>query len=227
MNHLQLCTRLTTVLFCVSFLQFQFGQSNPTYQILSANGEKYVLRKRPPGKQISKLSHRVEREYQVLVALHNTNVPVPKPYIMCDDESIIGTPFYIMEFLDGRIFEDIGMPGVSAKDRATIWKDAVQVMINMHAIDPRDVGLETFGKANGFYKRQIRSWDAVSTSQAKVVNAKTKQPVGQLPYYDECMQFFKNETAQPRDRSCLVHGDFRIDNLMFHKTEPRVIGILE
>lgn len=188
---------------------------------------KYVLRKRPPGKQISKLSHRVEREYQVLAALENTDVPVPKTYVLCEDESVIGTPFFIMEFLDGRIFEDTGIPGVSAEHRAAIFEDAVRVLAKLHAIDPREVGLETFGKPNGFFKRQIRSWDAVSTSQSKVINSETKQPVGQLPYYAECMQFLQTEKAQPRDRSCLVHGDFRIDNLMFHKTEPRVIGILE
>lgn len=207
--------------------QFKFGQSNPTYQITSADGKKFVLRKRPPGKQISKLSHLVEREYQVLSALEKTDVPVPKPYIMCEDDFIIGTPFYIMEFLDGRIFEDMRIPGVSAEDRTAIWKDAIKVLAKLHAIDPREVGLEGYGKPNGFYKRQIRSWDAICSSQSKVMNAATKQAVGQLPYYVECMDFFQNARAQPRDRSCLVHGDFRIDNLVFHKTEPRVIGILE
>lgn len=163
----------------------------------------------------------------MLAALENTDVPVPKPYVMCEDESIIGTPFYIMEFLDGRIFEDTGIPGVSAEDRTAIWQDAIKTLAKLHAIDPREVGLEGYGKSGGFYKRQIRSWEAICASQAKVVNAATKRPVGQLPYYTECMQFFQNGTAQPRDRSCLVHGDFRIDNLVFHKTEPRVIGILE
>lgn len=146
---------------------------------------------------------------------------------MCEDESVIGTPFYIMEFLDGRIFEDVGVPGVSGEERQAIWQDAIRVLAKLHAVDPREVGLENFGKPSGFYKRQIRSWEAISASQSKVINGATKQPVGQLPYYNECMDFFKNAKAQPRDRSCLVHGDFRIDNLVFHKTEPRVIGILE
>ncbi|KAJ6780205.1 hypothetical protein PWT90_01932 [Aphanocladium album] len=224
-NYLQ--ENLPEIATPIELKQFKFGQSNPTYQIIAADGRNYVLRKRPPGKQISKLSHRVEREYQVLAALENSDVPVPKAYMMCEDDSIIGTPFYIMEFLDGRIFEDTGIPGVSAEERAAIWQDAIKTLAKLHAIDPHEVGLEGYGKAGGFYKRQIRSWDAICSSQSKVVNAATKRPVGQLPYYAECMQFFQNASVQPRDRSCLVHGDFRIDNLVFHKTEPRVIGILD
>lgn len=186
-----------------------------------------MLRKRPPGKQISKLSHRIEREYQVLAALEHADIPVPKPYIICEDDFIIGTPFYIMEFLDGRIFEDTGIPGVTPKERTAIWQDAIRVLTKLHAINPCDVGLDGYGKPGGFYKRQIRSWDTICASQAKVANKDTNKPVGQLPYYMECIEFFKDARIQPQDRSCLVHGDFRIDNLVFHKTEPRVIGILE
>lgn len=146
---------------------------------------------------------------------------------MCEDESVIGTPFYIMEFLDGRIFADVGVPGVSAAERAAIWQEAAKTLAKLHAIDPRQVGLEGFGKPSGFYKRQIRSFDAIYASQSKVVNTATQQPLGPLPYYAECVQFFQNSSVQPRDRACLVHGDYRVDNLVFHKTEPRVIGILE
>ncbi|KAM3430498.1 hypothetical protein MY4824_007662 [Beauveria thailandica] len=211
----------------IELKQFKHGQSNPTYQIVAADGKKYVLRKRPPGKQISKHAHRVEREYQVLVALENTDVPVPKPYALCEDESIIGTAFYIMEFLDGRIFADVGVPGVSPEERTAIWEAAAKTLARLHAIDPRQVGLEGFGKPSGFYKRQIRSFDAICASQSKVVNTATQEPLGPLPYYAECVQFFQNASVQPRDRSCLVHGDYRVDNLVFHKTEARVIGILD
>ncbi|KAJ4163558.1 hypothetical protein LMH87_005279 [Akanthomyces muscarius] len=211
----------------INLKQFKHGQSNPTYQITAADGQRFVLRKRPPGKQISNHAHRVEREYQILAALEDTNVPVPKPYVMCEDASIIGTPFYIMEFLDGRIFDDVGVPGVSPEERTAIWHEAAKTLTKLHAIDPRDVGLQDFGKPSGFYKRQIRAFDAISASQSKVINKRTLQPIGPLPYYAECTQFFQNPAVQPRDRSCLVHGDYRIDNLVFHKTEPRVIGVLD
>ncbi|ATY58892.1 Phosphotransferase enzyme family domain [Cordyceps militaris] len=211
----------------IELKQFKHGQSNPTYLITAADGQRYVLRKRPPGTQISQHAHRIDREYQVLAALAGTDVPVPKPYALCADASIIGTPFYIMEFLDGRIFADVGVPGVSPEERTAIWEDAARTLARLHAIDPRQVGLERFGKPGGFYQRQIRSFDAICASQSKVVNPETQQPLGSLPYYAECVQFFQNASVQPRDRSCIVHGDYRIDNLVFHKTEPRVIGVLD
>lgn len=99
------------------FAQFGFGQSNPTYQLTAANGQKFVMRKKPPGKLVSKTAHQVDREYRVIHALEKTDVPVPKAYALCEDDSVIGSAFYIMEFLDGRIIEDSTMPGVSAEDR--------------------------------------------------------------------------------------------------------------
>lgn len=185
------------------------------------------MRKKPPGKLISKTAHKVEREYRVLHALENTDVTVPKTYCLCEDDSIIGTPFYVMEFLDGRIFEDFTMPGVSAEERTALWREAVQTLAKFHAVDYRAVGLEKFGKAAGFYNRQIQTWITICASQEKVVDVETKEPVGKLPHFEETIRFFKNEKLQPKDRATLVHGDYKIDNLVFHKTEPRIIGILE
>lgn len=185
------------------------------------------MRKKPPGKLLSKTAHKVEREYRIMHALGSTNVAVPRTYCLCEDDSIIGTPFYIMEFLDGRIFEDFLMPGVSAQDREAMWRDAVQTLARLHAVDHTKVGLERFGKPAGFYKRQIQTWVTICDKQAKAVDVETEEPVGMLPHFEETVKFFQNERLQPQDRATLVHGDYKIDNLVFHKTEPRLIGILE
>ncbi|KAI5466264.1 kinase-like domain-containing protein [Mariannaea sp. PMI_226] len=211
----------------IDLKQFGFGQSNPTYQITAADGQRFVMRKKPPGKLISKTAHKVEREHRIMHALEKTDVAVPKMYCLCEDDSIIGTPFYIMEFLDGRIFEDFTMPDVSVAEREAMWRDAVKTLARFHAVDYKKVGLERFGKPSGFYNRQVDTWFTICGKQEQAVDVETKEPVGKLPYFDETVRFFKNERLQPKDRATLVHGDYKIDNLVFHKTEPRVIGILD
>jgi aminoglycoside phosphotransferase (APT) family kinase protein len=195
--------------------------------LTSPDGKRYVLRKKPPGPLVSKTAHKVEREYRIIAALAKTDVPVPKAYCLCEDDSVIGTPFYIMEFLDGRIFEDPVIPSVLPDHRRAIWADAVRTLAKLHRIDPRSVGLENFGKPTGFYSRQVATWRTVCNAQAAVRDVETREPVGALPHFQELMEFFADESQQPADRSTLIHGDFKIDNLVFHKTQPRVIGILE
>ncbi|KAJ6786701.1 hypothetical protein PWT90_08788 [Aphanocladium album] len=207
--------------------QFGFGQSNPTYQITDAVGSKFVMRKKPPGKLVSKTAHRVDREYRIIHALRDTDIAVPKAYSLCEDESVIGTPFYIMEFLDGRIFEDFTMPGVSADERTALWKAAIELLARFHMVDFRKLGLERFGKHSGFYGRQVQTWTTICQAQAQVADVETQEPVGQLPHFDEIMEFFADVKQQPKDRATLVHGDYKIDNVVFHKTEPRIIGILD
>ncbi|KAF7870141.1 uncharacterized protein EAF02_009331 [Botrytis sinoallii] len=211
----------------IEITQFGFGQSNPTYQLQSSNGHKYVMRKKPPGKLVSKTAHQVEREYRVIHALGKTDVPVPKTYCLCEDEGVIGTPFYIMEFLDGRIIEDPGMPGVGEMERREMWHDAIRTLAKLHRVNISEAGLTSFGKANGFYDRQIKTFGTISAAQASTVDIETKKPVGQIPHIDEILGFFRDKKYQPQDRGTLVHGDYKIDNLVFHKTEPRVIGILD
>ncbi|KEY65957.1 hypothetical protein S7711_06616 [Stachybotrys chartarum IBT 7711] len=211
----------------IDLKQFGFGQSNPTYQVTGADGRRFVMRKKPPGKLISKTAHKVEREYRIMHALEHTDVAVPRTYALCEDDSVVGTPFYIMEFLDGRIFEDFTMPGVSSDDRLAMWKDAVQTLARLHAVDRHQVGLEQFGKPTGFYDRQVKTWATICLSQEKVLDVETKEPVGRLPHFNQLIEFFQNKRVQPQDRTTLVHGDYKIDNLVFHKTEPRVIGILD
>lgn len=209
--------------------QFGFGQSNPTYQLTDARGRRYVLRKKPPGRLVSKTAHQVEREHRVLSALSLSGaaVPVPRPVCLCEDGAVVGTPFYVMEFLDGRIFEDPAMPGVGAAERSALWADAIRTLARLHSVDVDAVGLAGFGKKGRFFARQVRTWKGVCEAQAAARDVETGEVVGHLPRYAELVRFFEDETMQPRDRATLVHGDYKIDNLVFHKTEPRVIGILE
>ncbi|CZS97567.1 hypothetical protein WAI453_008700 [Rhynchosporium graminicola] len=207
--------------------QFGFGQSNPTYQLTASDGTKYVMRKKPPGKLVSKTAHQVEREYRVIHALEKTDVPVPTAYCLCEDVNVVGTAFYIMEFLDGRIIEDPTMLDVSPEDRKEMWHDAIRTLAKFHRVDPSSVGLEDFGKPSGFYDRQIRTFGAISKAQAEARDIETGEAVGQIPHVDEMLGFFGNKRSQPKDRGTPVHGDYKIDNLVFHKTEPRVIGILD
>lgn len=185
------------------------------------------MRKKPPGQLLSKTAHKVEREYRVIHALENTDVPVPKAYCLCEDASVIGTPFYIMSFCDGRIFEDPSFPSVSPSDRNEMWHDAIRTLAKLHRINPKDVGLETFGKPSGFYDRQIKTFATISEAQSKAVDVETKEPVGKIPHIEEILAFFSDPKRQPKDRGTPVHGDYKIDNLIYHKTEPRVIGIIE
>ncbi|PBP21521.1 WD domain-containing protein [Diplocarpon rosae] len=208
-------------------IDFGFGQSNPTYQLTASDGAKYVMRKKPPGKLVSKTAHQVEREYRVIHALEETEVPVPKAFCLCEDDSVVGTPFYIMEFLDGRIFEDPTMPNVAPGERNEMWHDAVRTLAKLHRINPRDVGLENFGKTLGFYDRQIKTFGTISKAQAAARDLDTKETVGQIPHVEEMLEFFGDKKYQPKDRGHPVHGDYKIDNLVFHKAEPRVIGILD
>lgn len=210
-----------------NFSQFGFGQSNPTYQLTSPDGSRYVLRKKPPGKLVSKTAHKVEREYRIIAALGPTDVPVPKAYCLCEDSSVIGTPFYVMSFLDGRIIEDPAIPGASPEERRALWAEAIRTLAKLHRVDPAAVGLAGFGKPSGFYDRQLRTWRTICDAQAATKDVDSGEPVGPLPRFDDMVAFFADAEKQPADKGTLIHGDYKIDNLVFHKTEPRVIGILE
>lgn len=207
--------------------KFGFGQSNPTYQVTDSTGTKFVLRKKPPGELLSKSAHKVDREFRVIHALENTDVPVPKAICLCQDENVIGTDFYIMEFLDGRMIQNPSFPDVSREQRTEMWRDAVRTLAKLHRISPKDVGLEKFGKPSGFYNRQIKTFGGLAESQAKTKDKDSGEKVGLFPHFDEFVEYFSQETKQPRDRGTLIHGDYKIDNLVFHKTEPKVIGILD
>lgn len=207
--------------------QFGYGQSNPTYLLTASNGNKYVMRKKPPGKLLSKTAHQVDREYRIIHALEATDVPVPRALCLCEDESIVGTPFYIMSFLQGRIFEDPALPDVSPEHRRAMWHSAVTTLAKFHRVTPSSVGLADFGRPANFYNRQLKTFSTISRAQAQAVDVDTKIPVGEIPHYNDMTTFFGRPDRQPQDRSTFVHGDYKIDNVVFHPLEPRVIGILD
>ncbi|KAF1944118.1 aminoglycoside phosphotransferas-like protein [Clathrospora elynae] len=207
--------------------QFGYGQSNPTYQLTDKAGKKYVLRKKPPGQLLSKTAHKVDREYRIIHALEKTDVPVPRALCLCQDQAVLGTDFYIMDFLDGRIFEDPAIPGVTAEERTNMWHSAITTLAKFHRIPPSSVSLSTYGKPSGFYTRQIATFNTISQSQASAKDKETGEPVGKIPHQDAMVAFFSDSKTQPKDRATFVHGDYKIDNVVFHKTEPYVIGILD
>ncbi|KAI0888641.1 phosphotransferase enzyme family protein [Annulohypoxylon maeteangense] len=207
--------------------QFGFGQSNPTYQLTSPSGSKYVLRKKPAGKLVSQAAHKVEREHRIIHALRNTSVPVPQAYTLCTDSSVLGTPFYIMSFITGRIFEDAAMPTATPTQRTELWKAAVEALASLHRVDPDSVGLSTYGKKTGFYDRQLATWTQICALQAATTDIETGVPVGEIPHMSALMSFFSNASLRPKDKATLVHGDYKIDNVVFATNEARVAGILD
>ncbi|VDC05079.1 unnamed protein product [Peniophora sp. CBMAI 1063] len=222
----------------VAVKQFKFGQSNPTYFLADSRGTRFVLRKKPAGALVSKTAHQVEREFTVLNAIHKHNihpktptdarVPVPEPFILCEDTSVIGTPFYIMEFLEGRIFTDTNMPEVNAKDRRECWLSAVAALTRLSSLDPAALELSNFGPSSDYFPRQIKALTAVSAAQAAVKDIDTGKEVGKIPRWDDMVDWYKKHLPDERPLGLrIVHGDYKLDNLIFHPTENRVIGILD
>lgn len=207
--------------------QFGFGQSNPTYLLTSSTSDRFVLRKKPPGKLLSRTAHQVEREHRIIHALGPTDVPVPTTYCLCEDAAILGTAFYIMSFLDGRIIEDPSFPLVSASHRHLMWESAIVTIARLHRIPPSTVSLATYGPPSNFYARQIKTFRSISTSQAQTLDTDSRQPVGPLPHFPELLAFFSAPSTAPADRATLIHGDYKIDNLVYHPSNPTVIGILD
>ena len=190
------------------------GQSNPTFRI-TAGQNAYVLRKKPAG-VLAPSAHAIDREYRVMKALQGTDVPVPRMLAYCEDESIVGTPFYLMDFLQGRVFMDPALPGMEPAERAAIYREMGRVMAALHSVDLAAVGLSDYGRTGRYVERQIDRWSrqcrALSVPLDPAMLALMEWLPAHLPEGDE---------------TTLVHGDYRIDNLVFHPTEPRVIGVLD
>lgn len=190
------------------------GQSNPTFLIVCGT-EKFVLRKKPDG-VLQKSAHAIDREYRVISALKNSVVPVPTALAWCDDASIVGTPFYLMLFLEGRVFVDQSLPGMASAERAAIYREMNRVISALHQCDIDAIGLGDYGKREDYLSRQINRWSSqLSTSTLPV-------PDGALRLMD-----WLPARLPPPQPAALIHGDFRLDNLIFHPSEPRVIGVLD
>ena len=194
--------------------QFQGGQSNPTFHLSTAAGQ-YVLRKKPPGTLLQS-AHAVDREYRILGALRDSGVPVPPVHLLCADESVIGTMFFVMDYREGRVFPDRTLPGVSPADRAAIYDDMGRVLALLHGVDWRAAGLEGFGRPGNYIGRQIDRWSR------QYAGAK----VGEEPAMERLMAWLTAH-APVADETTIAHGDYRLGNLIIHPTEPRVVAVLD
>lgn len=196
--------------------QFKGGQSNPTYK-LTAGARSYVLRRKPPGKLLAS-AHAVDREYTVITALANTDVPVAKTYCLCEDESVIGTAFYVMEHVEGRVLWDPALPGseYTPAVRRAMFEEMNRVIAALHKVDHQAIGLADYGKPGNYFARQISRWTKqYRASETERIDAMDRL-IAWLP-----------EHIPPGDETTIVHGDYRLDNMIFHPTEPRVLAVLD
>jgi aminoglycoside phosphotransferase (APT) family kinase protein len=195
-------------------VQFKGGQSNPTYK-LTAGGKSYVLRRKPPGKLLPS-AHAIDREYRVIRALAGSAVPVARTYCLCLDETVIGTPFYLMDFVDGRILWDPLLPGMAPEERRAIYAEMNRVIAALHRVDFAAIGLADYGGPGNYLARQIDRWSRQYQASATEAIDSMDRLIEWLPRH-----------IPPGERTSLVHGDFRLDNVIFDKDEPRVLAVLD
>src|SRR6185503_5509052 len=194
--------------------KFKGGQSNPTYQLITPT-KKYVLRRKPPGKLLPS-AHAVDREYRIIAALHPTGFPVAKPYLLCEDESVIGTIFYVMDCVEGRIYWGPLLPDQTPEQRRAIYNAMSETFARLHNLDWRALGLEDYGKPGNYVARQISRW----TKQYKASETE------RIDEMEKLIAWLPEHLPQaPRDS--IVHGDYRLDNMILHPTEPKVIAVLD
>ena len=199
---------------------FKGGQSNPTYKLITPT-RSYVMRAKPgPVAKLLPSAHAVEREFKVMSGLQGTGVPVAKMHCLCEDESVIGRMFYVMEFVEGRVLWDQALPGMTNAQRAEIYDEMNRVISALHKVKFADRGLADYGKPGNYFERQIGRW-------SKQYTASITTPI---PEMDSLMAWLPGNiplTARNESMTSIVHGDFRLDNLMFHPTEPRVLAVLD
>jgi aminoglycoside phosphotransferase (APT) family kinase protein len=194
--------------------QFKGGQSNPTY-LLETPSRKYVLRRKPPGKLLPS-AHAVDREFKVIGALHAQQFPVAEPLAYCGDETVAGTPFYVMGFADGRVFWEPQMPGSHPAERAAVYDAMNATIAHLHSFDPSRIGLSDFGRGENYVARQVDRWSKqYRASETDTIEAMDRL-IGWLPSH-----------IPPAGKPTLVHGDYRVDNLIVAKDEPKIIAVLD
>ena len=197
--------------------KFAGGQSNPTFKLTSTSGQHYVLRRKPPG-ELLKSAHAVDREFRVITALRDTDVPVPHTHVLCEDDSVIGSMFYVMEYKEGRILWDPLVPEAADNtERAAIYDAMNQTMAALHNVDINAVGLTDFGRPGNYFERQLDRW-------SKQYRASETRTIASM---ESLMPWLAARMPEDDGTLTLVHGDYRLDNMMFHPTEPRVIALLD
>ena len=194
--------------------EFKGGQSNPTYQLITPN-KKYVLRRKPPGKLLPS-AHAVDREYKVITALGTIDYPVPKTHVMCNDESILGTIFYVMDMVEGRILWEPLLPGMAPEQRRAIYAAENKAIAQLHLVDYEAIGLGDFGKPGNYFARQISRWSK------QYVASETES----IPEMNKLMDWLPHNIPDD-DATSIVHGDYRLDNMVLHPTEDRVVAVLD
>lgn len=198
----------------LTVLQFKGGQSNPTYR-LNTPGQSYVMRRKPFGKLLPS-AHAVDREYKVTAALHAQGFPVARAYALCMDDSVIGAAFYIMSMEEGRIFWNPTLPNEAPADRRAIFTDKIETLAKLHSYDPEKIGLGDFGRPGNYFARQVERW----TKQYRA------SETDHIPEMEKLIAWLP-KTVPVQERVSIVHGDYRIDNMIFHATKPKVIAVLD
>jgi len=194
--------------------QFRGGQSNPTFRI-TAGPKKYVMRRKPPGKLLPS-AHAVDREYRAISALARAGIPVARTYGLCEDESVIGTAFYVMDCVEGRVLWDPALPGATKDQRRAIFAEMNRVIAALHSVDYVKANLSDYGKTGSYIERQVARWTKqYRSSETETIDAMDRL-ITWLP-----------ANIPPGDETSVVHGDYRLDNLMFHPTEPRIVAVLD
>jgi aminoglycoside phosphotransferase (APT) family kinase protein len=199
----------------VTARQFSGGQSNPTYRLEAASGA-YVLRRKPPGELLPK-AHMIEREFEVMAALGGAGFPVPRMHLYCDDPDIIGSAFYVMELVEGRVLFDTTLPSLPPAARRETYHALVDTLADLHLLDPEAIGLGQFGRPGGYIARQVKIWSAQYDASA----------TDAIAAMDRLERWLPEAVAAIPDETCLVHGDFRLDNAILHPTDPRVLAVLD
>ncbi len=195
--------------------QIRGGMSNPTFVLTDTAGRRYVLRKKPPGKLLPS-AHAVDREFRIISALCNTDVPVAKPYVLCQDPSVIGTDFYLMDFIDGRVLRGYELRDMTPNERGRVYAAMVEAIAALHQVDFRAVGLEGYGRIGGYMARQVDRWTKQYAASRTEDIPEMERLIAWLP-----------EHLPVDDETTISHGDFRLENIIFHPTEPRVLAVVD
>jgi aminoglycoside phosphotransferase (APT) family kinase protein len=195
--------------------QFKGGQSNPTYRLVCADGHRLVLRRKPPGKLLPS-AHAVDREFRIISALAQTDVPVARAHALCLDESIVGTAFYVMDYVEGRVFWEPTLPGLSREARYAIYDALNDVIARLHRVDYQAIGLGDYGRPGNYVARQIDRW----TRQYRASETE------RIEAMDRLIEWLPQHVPA-EDETSIVHGDYRLDNVIFHPTEPRIVAVLD